>query len=200
MQKHKMAVAIYREMTPEKRLEYIAENKKKHQEMCLARLTAQEKHRETLKLGREFVTKNNALMFHGEIAKYTITAGAMLKTQTEGERTQIVYCVAYSICSPKDQPSKKSAKGYIGERLREGHPYVFHIQLAQSGAIIPERLAQLIRLHIELDIVSKRVQVPAKIQREVLRGNGKSTLSPEKSIKKTSEKRLRSATKVRPQC
>jgi uncharacterized protein YwbE len=199
-QKHKMAVAIYRAMTPEKQAEFVEENKKKHELACNIRKTAHECHQLILKQGREFVVKNNVLMFYGGLCgKYALSAGALLQTlKTEGD-VQIAYRVAYTICSKYDQPSLKAAKGYVGDRLKseQTHPYVFYIKLSQSGAVIPERLAQLIRLHIELDIVSKRAQVPADIQRRVLRGEGVSFLTPSDRIPKTSQKKLRKATKVK---
>jgi hypothetical protein len=203
-QRHKMAVAIYREMTPEKQQEFIEENKKKHALMCVNVKTKQEHHREMLKAGRSFVLKNGVMTFYGRIGGYALAAGALLQTikstgTPEGvDNTRIAYKVAFSICSHKDTPTKHAAKGYLGWRLMDEkqHPYVFFINMSKSGAVIPERLAQLIRLHIELDIVTKRVQVPAKLQRFVLKGNGDSMLSPDSDIPKTSRKMMKASTKV----
>jgi hypothetical protein len=202
-QRHKMAVAIFREMTPEKQAALIEENKKKHALMCVNRKTKQELHREMLKAGREFVLKNNVLLFYGRIGGYALAAGALLETQppeNDGMSPTIVYKVAYTLCSPKDSYSAHYAKGYIGGRLMDAkqHPYVFYIGLSKSGALIPERLAQLARLHVELDIVSKRVQVPARLQRFVLKGHGDSALTPAPKIPRTSQKRMKAATKVLP--
>ncbi len=75
-QRHKMAVAIFREMAPEKQASFIEENKKKHALMCVNRKTKQELHREMLKAGREFVFKNSVLLFYGRIGGYALAAGA----------------------------------------------------------------------------------------------------------------------------
>jgi hypothetical protein len=206
-QRHKMAVAIFREMTSDRQEVFIEENRKKHTLMCANRKTFQEHHREMLKAGREFVAKNGVMMFYGHIGGYALSAGAVLHTirtpGTSEERIneRVAYRIAYTICSPKDTPSIRAAKGYAGWRLmeqEEQHPYVFFINMSHSGALIPERLAQLIRLHIELDIVTKRVTVPAKLQRFVLRGHADSSLSPAPNIPKTSRKRMKVATKVSP--
>lgn len=206
-QRHKMAVAIFREMTPEKQKEFIAENIKKHALMCTNRKTSQEHHRKMLKAGREFVLKNGVLMFYGQIGGYALSAGALLHTiRSQGTpegvmNEQVAYRVAYTLCSHKDTPSMHAAKGYTGWRLMDQdkkHPYVFFIHMSKSGALIPERLAQLIRLHIELDVVTKRVPVPAKLQRLVLKGHADSALAPAPNIPKTSEKRMKGATKVLP--
>lgn len=207
-QRHKMAVAIYREMTPEKQALFVEENKQKHFASCAELKASQDKHREMLKRGREFADKNGVMIFHGRVGGYALAAGAMLHTVRSAEHpedTHIAYKVAYTLCSKKDRPSVRAAKGYVGCRLaaeESHHPYTFLINMSKSGAIIPERLAQLIRLHIELDIVSKRVQVPAKLQRCMLNSSGSviSTLMAVEDIPKTSRKRMRSATKVRPQC
>jgi hypothetical protein len=155
-----------------------------------------------LKAGREFVRKNNVLIFVGNVGDYTLTAGALLEThapETVGASPNIVYKVAYTFCSPKDTPSDRYARGYIGWRLldQHQHPYVFYIFLDKSGAIIPERLSQLVRLHIDLDIVSKRVRAPARLQREALRGGSiYSHLRPVSTIPRTSAKMLKSTIKV----
>lgn len=198
VQKHKMAVAIYREMTPEKQSEFIEENKKKHSEMCQKRQEKLDSQKVMLKKGRDFVVKNNVLLFYGSIGGYALSAGALLQTLHEGPQESIAYQVSYALCSHKDSPSKHVANGYIGWRLLEAHPYTFKILLNKSGALIPERLSQLIRLHIELDVVSKRVQVPSRLQRYVLRGQGESMLIPAPAIPKTSKKIMKKATKVSP--
>lgn len=201
VQRHKMAVAIYREMTPEKQAELIAENKKKHAEMCANRRMTQEHHREMLKKGREFAVKNGVSLFYGSMGGYAISAGALLRTvRTEGEPDRVVYDVAYALCSHRDTPSMRAANGYIGWRLMERstktHPYTFTINLTKSGAIIPERLAQLIRLHIELDVVTRRVSVPGRLQRATLQGSAICHLSPAAKMRKTPKKILRSLTKA----
>lgn len=201
-QRHKMAVAIYREMTPEKQEEYIAENQKKHALRCANRRTQQEHHREMLKAGREYVLKNGVTLFYGTIGGYALAAGALLHTvwTTENADT-IVYRVAYTLCSPRDKPTMRVANGYIGWRImndEKPHQYKFTINLSKSGALLPERLAQLIRLHVEMDIVTKRVQVPARLQRSMLKGHADSALTPFPRTLKTSNKGLRRATKVLP--
>lgn len=175
IQRHKMAVAIFRELTPEKQQEYIEDSKKRHQERFTKRKAEQKSKKEKLKNGRQYVVKNDVLLFCGAVGDYALSAGALLETKTpakDGESAEIAYKVSYSICSPKDRPSLRTAKGYIGWRLSESkaHPYTFTIGLTKPGALIPERLAQLIRLHIEFDIVSKRVGMPAKLHRQSLNG------------------------------
>lgn len=207
-QRHKMAVAIYREMTPEKREEYVAENIQKHKAMCFDRRAKQEHYRAMAKAGREYVRKNSVYVFYGNVGGYPLGAGAILRTIRSQETPEgavserIVYDVAYTICSAKDRPSTRAVNGNVGWRLMEfpqkRHPYTFTINLSKSGALIPERLAQLIRLHIELDIVTKRVGVPTKLQRIALKGELNSSLMPSPKIRKTSNKGLRSATKGMP--
>jgi len=143
--------------------------------------------------------KNKVIFFKGEIGGQIFTAGALLKTLKEKETSQpsIAYKVAYAICSKKESHSKKISQGYIGARLMglANHPYIFSIGLSTSGALIPERLAQLIRLHVELDIVSKRVPVPAKLHKKVLKGDSNSKLSS--MLKnKTTNKIMKKVTQV----
>jgi hypothetical protein len=195
IQRHNMAVAVYKAMTPEKREEVVAENKANHMKACIALKEVQEQRKARLKAGWEFVRKNNVIIFRGEVGNYYLTAGALLKTikaNDESEKDRVTYKVAYTFCSPKDTVSYRLACGNIGWRLMDdnnNHPYTFYILLTQSGAIIPERLAQLIRLHIEMDAVSKRVEVPAKVQRYLLLG-GTSSLNLAKKKGSTSSRQL----------
>jgi hypothetical protein len=183
-------------MMPEKREAFIEENKKKHATACENRKLKQEHRREMLKAGREFVRKNSVLMFSGQIGEYGLTAGALLQTVRVEHEEHIVYKVAYAFRSSKDAPNFRTGCGYIGWRLEGAHPYTFTINLTKSGALIPERLAQLIRLHVEMDIASKRVHVTPRLHQSVLEGRLYNTLSPSPKIPKTSRKILKKATKV----
>jgi hypothetical protein len=203
-QRHKMAVAIFRAMMPEKQKEVIEENQKKHARMCADKKTKQAYRRAMIRAGREFVRKNNVLMFFGQIGEYGLSAGALLKTVRSEEtppgvvNEQIVYRVAYAFRSPRDMQDYRTACGYVGWRLQEviPHMYTFTINLTKSGAIIPERLAQLIRLHIEMDLASKRVHVTPRLHRFVLEGQHGSMLAPAPNIPKTPKKTFRKVTKV----
>jgi hypothetical protein len=203
-QRHKMTVKIFREMTPEKQKEFIEENKKKHALMCVNRKTKQELHRETLRAGNDFVRKNNIMMFFGQIGEYGLSAGALLQTirsvgtSPDVVNEQIVYKVAYAFRSPRDMHNYRTACGTVGWRLmvENLHQYTFIINMTKSGAIIPERLAQLIRLHIEMDIASKRVHVTPRLHRFVLEGQRGTSLAPAPKVPKTSRKIFRKVTEA----
>lgn len=97
-----------------------------------------------------------------------VMAAAMLSTdKTLGPH----YKVVYAICSRRDVPSFKKGFSLLGWRIQGGravrHPQTFNILMTSSGAIKPIKLASHIRLHIEMDVATGRVQFPSYLQRNL---------------------------------
>ena len=181
--KHKMAVSIFRELSKEERQAYIEASRARSEEKNRLRRAASAEKVEKLKQGREFIRKNGVAVFDGSIGGYLVTAGALLETveDSPGFSAAVAYRVCYAIASSREaQASYRVGCGYVGWRLMDkgSHPYTFNVRLASSGALAPERLAGIIRLHIEMDALSKRVRVPAKMHMALLLGcHGENVMS-----------------------
>lgn len=100
--------------------------------------------------------------FRGYISGYEVVAAALLCT---GDNDSVYYQMAYAVCSPHDKFDWTKAKRYLGRRLQRecDHPYRFGVALAEKGALKVERLAQMIRNHIEADAITGRVPVPKRM-------------------------------------
>lgn len=131
-----------------------------------------------LKEGRAYLHENRerVTLYSGNIYKYVISVGCLLKT---GEETnQAYYRVGYAICSPKDTFSVPIAKGLIGLRLRDTKsPYGFNILLNTGGTIKRDRLRAIIQNHLMMDFLSGRVDIPVKIAKAVCQEFGELQLA-----------------------
>ncbi len=172
---------IYRSLeTKEERSEHIATRKAASRKKQQDRKELELLKKEQKKAGLQFVKNDLArksqdlVFFEGNIAQASVTAVAMLVTLPDG----IGYKVAYSLCSRRDTPDFETGISHVGWRIKgdEKHPFTFIIRLSKKGALKPQNLQMHIRLHIEMDIATGRVQVPRPLLRNLKRGTSGSTL------------------------
>lgn len=110
---------------------------------------------------------HDLIIFEGNVCGVPVTAGAMLKTTESGH---ISYRFAYALCSHKDSCEFRTGLSLVGWRIFNEHPYTFSILLSKKGALKPDTLAAHVRIHIEMDMLSRRVNVTERMHRAAVSG------------------------------
>ncbi len=196
-QRREMNQAIYQKLeTEEERQDFIAKSVEGSRAKYQRRKSQEKLKKEQKANGLAFVEADLAresqdlIVFEGSIGTSIVTAGAMLVTTESGP----AYQVAYSICSRHDLPSFDEGLSWVGWRIQKGehhhHPHKFLIRMSRKGALRPKKLQALIRVHIEMDIVTERVSVPNYLRRQVVAPHATAALVHVQNLK---ERRVRYA-------
>jgi hypothetical protein len=118
------------------------------------------------------------ILFEGNICGAPVTAAAMLVTlpKEPGDlKSPTAYRFAYAICSVRDYADLREGLSLVGWRIQvrdePDHPYTFQINLSSGGALNPTTLCAFARIHIEMDILAKRVRVPQRLYRACVAGS-----------------------------
>lgn len=162
-----MELVIWKKMSPEEKEQEITARKEKSTSDFKKNKEKETARKKMIREGKLFLHKNQCRTFAWTFARHKIFAGALLKT---GSNNIPYYLVTYTICSPRDMFSTRTAEGTVGARLKsEDHPYKFEIMLAKRGALTDKRLNALCYAHILMDIVAKRTKAPNKLEQFCLR-------------------------------
>jgi len=105
---------------------------------------------------------NSVQLYEGMMAGVAITAAA--QPASGG------YQIAYAVCSTHEvdvSPTRGIALAVHRLLQDKEHPQQFRIGLYKKGGISPQRMAALIRIHIEMDAVTGRVRFPAWFVKDV---------------------------------
>lgn len=169
----KMEKAIYAKMSEEEKKQYIADRKEQSRAKYQKRIDKSNAFRAQVQEGRNYAKLNNVPFVNGGFGRHLITAAVLLKTdkeQAQENGSDVYYQVGYTIKSLKDTDSRKIRRGISAYRVL--HPdqseYTFTIKLARRGAVSGVWLASLIMAHIEMDIITKRVNGPRKLWENIV--------------------------------
>ena len=166
---------IYERLSEEERKEYIENRQSESQEKIQTRKNKVKFFQECVKRGIEYARKNRQDIhyFEGSAgATYGLCVSAIRKTAEDGKASY--YQVGYTFKKPSDGYSRRVGRGISAYRVTDGvtHPYQFRIGLKSEGSINPDRLRAVIQAHIAMDVLSARIEIPAAIGRDLVRGSG----------------------------
>ena len=172
--RREMSQAVYQALETGEKNAFIAQRIQESREKHRSRKQGEALKKEQLARGIEFIEADlgrkfqDVLVFQGSIGGAEVVAGAMLVTTENGP----AYQVTYSICSPRDVANFETGLSWVGWRIQPGekhhHPHNFAIRMSRKGALRPQKLAALIRVHIEMDVVTGRISLSNRVTRAVV--------------------------------
>jgi len=162
---------IYDRLNDTEKAEYIEERKQASREKAESRKNKVTFFRNCVKKGLEYARKNHQdiRFFHGGVGFQQISAAAIRKTEADGMTSY--YQIAYTFRKPTDSFSTRIARGITAYRLMDKvkHPYQFRLGLTKGGYIKTGRLRSVIESHIQMDILSARIPISGKLEREIVK-------------------------------